>query len=111
MQTEMKADETDKCLCFSKSPHQLVVIGSEKVEKWTMNEESVLSLTRSFDLPVNKTSRFQQPIVLLLGELIAVAQPDFCFTTPSRSLFPLSHLLSLPSPPYHYPPLPWSPTT
>ena len=43
-------------MCFSKSPHQLVVVGSELAEKWTMSKDAGLSLVGSFDIAVSNNS-------------------------------------------------------
>ena len=49
----MKA-KTDNCLCFSTSPRQLVVVGFDRAEKWTMNKDSALTLTHGVDVEVRK---------------------------------------------------------
>ena len=51
LQTELKM-ASDKRLCFSKLPHQMVVIGYDHAEIWTISVDSALSLTCSFDIPV-----------------------------------------------------------
>jgi len=53
VQTELKAAAAaDRRRCFSKSPHQLVVIGCELAQKWTMDEDDGLSLVTSHDIAV-----------------------------------------------------------
>jgi len=46
----------DKRLCFSKSPHEVVVVGSELAEKWTTDKDSGLSPVGSFEIAVSMNS-------------------------------------------------------